>query len=61
MDYKKAFDFLPHTWILECLDMFGAAKNIQNLISNSMEHWSTRLTAGGVSLGNVRIQRGIFQ
>ena len=61
IDYKKAFDFLPHTWILECLDMFGAAKNIQNLIANSMEHWSTRLTAGGVSLGNVKIQRGIFQ
>ena len=26
-----------------------------------MKHWSTRLTARGVSLGNVKIQRGIFQ
>ena len=21
IDYRKAYDFVPHSWILECLDM----------------------------------------
>ena len=29
MDYKKAFDMVPHSWIKECLDLFGVAENIR--------------------------------
>ena len=25
IDYKKAYDMVPHWWIIECLDLFGAA------------------------------------
>jgi len=28
IDYKKAYDMVPHSWILKCLEMVGAAKNI---------------------------------
>ena len=31
IDYKKAYDMVPHPWILECLRLFGAAKNIRKL------------------------------
>ena len=27
IDYKKAYDVVPHSWILKCLEMVGAAKN----------------------------------
>ena len=44
IDYKKAYDMVPHSWILKCLEMVGAAKNIVSIISNSMLNWKTVLT-----------------
>ena len=35
-DYKKAY-MVPHSWIIECLDLFGVAENIKSLLVNSME------------------------
>ena len=61
VDYKKAYDMVPHSWILEVISMFGLADNICNLLSHSMNHWKTVLTAGDQSLGTVDINRGIFQ
>ena len=30
IDYRKAYDFVPHSWILECLDMLGIADNVRS-------------------------------
>ena len=27
--YKKAYDMVPHSCIIECLDLFGVAENIE--------------------------------
>ena len=35
--YKKAYDMVPHSWIIECSDLFGLAENIKSLLFNSME------------------------
>ena len=32
IDYKKAYDMVPHSWIIECLDLFGLAENIKSLL-----------------------------
>ena len=61
IDYKKAYDMVPHSWILEMLEMVKVARNISTLIRNSMEDWKTVLTTGGRELGEVSIERGIFQ
>ena len=61
VDYKKAYDMVPHSWILEAVSMFGLADNICNLLSQSMKYWKTMLTAGDQTLGTVDIKRGIFQ
>ena len=61
IDYKKAYDMVPHSWINKCIDMFGVSDNIGNLIRNSMKDWQTVLTSNGDVLGNVKINRGIFQ
>ena len=31
-DYQKAYDLLPHSWIVECLKMFGIAENVKKYI-----------------------------
>ena len=61
IDYKKAYDMVPHSWIKEILNMTGVAGNIQSLVANSMGNWGTVLTSNGEELGKVVIRRGIFQ
>ena len=52
---------VPHSWILEMLGLVKVADNVKGLLSNSMGDWKTVLTAGGDELGEVNINRGIFQ
>ena len=61
IDYKKTYDMVPYSWILKCLKMAGAAKNMISIISSSVINWNTVLTSGGMVLGQVDIWRGIFQ
>ena len=57
---KKAY-MVPHSWIIECLDLFGVAENIKSLSVNSMEKWKVMLCSGNSELGEVEIKHGIFQ
>ena len=43
IDYKKAYDMVPHLWIIECLDLLGVAENIKSFLVNSMENWKVLL------------------
>ena len=52
---------VPHSWIIECLDLFGAAENIESLLVNSMEKWKVMLCSGNSGLGEVEIKQGSFQ
>ncbi|XP_063595812.1 uncharacterized protein LOC134772704 [Penaeus indicus] len=61
IDYKKAYDMVPHSWIIECLELFGIAENVRKFMSDSMRSWKLELTSSGESLGDVHIHRGIFQ
>ena len=62
IDYKKAYDMVPHSWLIEVMDIFGVAGNIAGLLRNSMGGWKTQLMANGNELGEpVDIKRGIFQ
>ena len=66
-DYKKAYDMVPHSWITECLDLFGVEENNSLLVnSNSllvkgMEKWKVMLCSGNSDLREIEIERGIFQ
>ena len=61
IDYKKAYDLVPHSWIIECMKMFGIAENVTNFLGKSMEQWKLSLTSNGKDLGEVDVKRGIFQ
>ena len=61
IDYKKAYDMVPHSWISEVLELLKVSNNVKLLIQNSMEMWNTRIESDNTVLGEVEIKRGIFQ
>ena len=61
IDYKKAYDKIPHSWILESMRMCGIAPNIVALFQVSLNQSKVNLFLGKDSLGTVLIKRGIFQ
>ena len=61
IDYRKAYDFVSHSWILECLDTFGIAENIRKFLENSMKNWKLLLASNGLDLCEIDVNRGIFQ
>ena len=56
IDYEKAYDMVPHSRIMECLDLFECLD-----LLNSMEKWKVMLCSGNSDLGEVEMKRGIFQ
>ena len=61
LDYKKAYDFVLHSLINECMKLFGIADNVRNFLGKSMEQWKLSMTSNGEDLGEVEVKRGIFQ
>ena len=61
IDYKKAYDMVPHSWIINSLKMYKISDEVINFIDKTMKTWRVELTAGGRKLAEAKIQRGIFQ
>ena len=64
IDYKKAYDMVPHRWMTEDMKMVRTANNINNIVNlfeNSKDTWRIELLAYNESLGEVDIRRVIFQ
>ena len=61
IDYRKAYDFVPHSWVLECLDMFSIADNVRSFLKKSMKKWKILLNLNGSDLCDVDVSRSIFQ
>ena len=51
---------VPHSWISECLEIFGIANNVQDFLNNSIKSWKLELDASRKTLGEVDIRTGIF-
>lgn len=43
IDYEKAYDMVPPSWIKDHLDQFGVAENIKTLLVKGMEKWKVIL------------------
>ena len=61
IDYKKAYDKVPHSWISDSMEMFGVDPNTISFLKAAMAQSKVNLTAGSTTLGTVNIRRGIFQ
>ena len=61
IDHRKAYDLVPHSWVNECMEMFGIAENLRTLLQKSVQQWRLSLTANSEDLEEVNVERGIFQ
>ncbi|XP_031573642.1 uncharacterized protein LOC116307509 [Actinia tenebrosa] len=61
VDYKKAYDFVPHSWIIASLENIKAQPSIVGFMKRAMSQWRTELRLDGESCGHSEIKRGIFQ
>ena len=60
IDYKMAYDMVPPSWIINCLKMYKISNEVINFIEKTMKTRRVELTAGGRSLAEAKIQRGIL-
>ncbi|CAK1599864.1 unnamed protein product [Parnassius mnemosyne] len=65
IDYKKAFDSVPHTWLKRVLELYKVDCTVRDFLGQCMGQWSTILCQIGERMtaaeNHIRIRRGIFQ
>ena len=65
IDYKKAFDSVPYSWILKCPQMYKIHPVLITFIEESMSQWKANMALvhkeGVLETEPIRIKRGIFQ
>ena len=65
IDYKKAFDSVPHDWIIETLKIHKFDATTTKFIETTMKEWKTSLhlrhSSGEISTPVFNIKTGIFQ
>lgn len=65
IDYQKAFDSIPHTWLLEILNIYQIDPKLVNFISSIMKSWRTTLQITTIeetlTSQTIEIKNGIFQ
>ena len=61
IDYKKAYDMVSQSWIINCLKMYKISDEVINYIEKTMNNWRMKLIAEGKSLAKAKIQRSTFK
>ena len=61
IDYKKSYDIVPQSWIINCLEMYKISHEVINFIEKTMKTWRVEFTTGGSSLTEAKIRRCICQ
>ena len=61
IDYTKAYDTVPHSRIIQSMELHKIDRKIINLVQQSVGSWNTSLTSGAKHVANIKIKRGIFQ
>lgn len=65
IDYKKAFDSVPHSWLVRVLHLYRIDPDIIFFLKHAMSHWRTTLHLHynnyTIQTDQIQIKRGIFQ
>ena len=65
IDYQKAFDSVPHSWVEKSIELVGVNSKIVRFCKLSMEIWNTRFILKTkkevMQSQTIQIRRGIFQ
>lgn len=65
IDYKKAFDSIPHSWLIQVLEIYKINPIIISFLRNIMTHWQTTLKLKNphnfVTTRQIAIKKGIYQ
>lgn len=61
VDFKMAYDKVPHSRVLKCLQVFRVADKVISIMESSMAQWKTHFSAGIKRLGSMSIRRRILQ
>lgn len=65
IDYRKAFDSVPHTWLIRILRLYKVNERITMLLQHLMQTWRTSLLIKtketSYQTNTLEIKRGIFQ
>jgi len=65
LDYQKAFDSVPHSWLQEILEIYKINSIFVNFLRHTMYNWNTNLNlninGSVIKSQDISIKRGIFQ
>jgi len=65
IDYQKAFDRVPHSWIIKSLELIGINNKVISFTRKVMSYWRTRMRLHTentlIETEDIKIQCGIFQ
>jgi hypothetical protein len=65
IDYQKAFDRVPHSWIIKSLEIIGINTKVILIMKKVMGYWKTRMHLHAenklIETQDIKIQCGIFQ
>jgi hypothetical protein len=65
IDYQKAFDRVPHRWIIKSIELIGINNKVISFIKKAISYWRTgmRLHIENklIETEDIKIKCGIFQ
>ena len=65
VDYKKAYDSIPHSWLMKMFNLYKIDKITSKFITELMPTWCTKTylhhAKGTISTDDIKYRRGIFQ
>jgi hypothetical protein len=65
IDYQKASDRVPHSWIIKSLELIGINNKVIAFTKTAMTYWRTRMRLHAenelIETEDINIQCGIFQ
>ena len=61
VDFRKTYDMVPHVYRIKVLKLIATASHVIASLKSTIIDWNTELVLGDTNLGEVNINRGIYQ